>query len=83
MTQLTRPWHCSSKCANLLYAPQVVKLWELFAHETRKVQKLTVQDINVIARAMGGLGDWKGIVSLLGSASTRGGRPLPSLDLRR
>jgi len=55
-----------------------VSVWKLFVGKGRLVEGITPGDISLVAKALGALGDWRGIVRLLQSKSTVGGGLLPS-----
>ncbi|CAN0528575.1 unnamed protein product, partial [Ectocarpus sp. 12 AP-2014] len=67
-------------CAMANDPTQVVGVWELFVGKGRVVTDVAAAEVGRVARAMGALGDWKGIIGLLGTRSTAGGGPLPDLD---
>ncbi|CAM9921957.1 unnamed protein product, partial [Ectocarpus sp. 13 AM-2016] len=67
-------------CAMANDPTQVVGVWELFVGKGRIVTDVAAAEVSRVARAMGALGDWKGIIGLLGTRSTAGGGPLPDLD---
>ncbi len=48
-------------------------MWKLFVGRGKIVEDITPADISLVAKALGALGDWKGIVRLLQSKSTVGG----------
>ncbi|CAM9603054.1 unnamed protein product [Ectocarpus sp. 8 AP-2014] len=67
-------------CAMANDPTQVVGVWELFVGKGRVVTDVAAAEVSRVARAMGALGDWKGIIGLLGTKSTAGGGSLPDLD---
>lgn len=58
-------------------------MWNLFVGKGRKVEEIAPGDVSRAAKALGALGDWKGIVGLLQSMSTEGGGLLPLLNRLR
>eukprot|EP00903_Cladosiphon_okamuranus_P005631 g5598.t1 len=68
------------RCAIANDPTQVVSVWNLFVGKGRKVEEIAAGDVSQVAKALGALGDWKGIVGLLQSMSTEGGGLLPPLN---
>lgn len=58
-------------------------MWNLFVGKGRFVEEIVPGDVSRVAKALGALGDWTGIVGLLQSMSTEGGGLLPPLNRLR
>lgn len=55
----------------------------MFTGDGRRVDDIAVQELNLIAKTLGALGDWAGLVGLFAADSRPGGAALPALDRQR
>lgn len=55
----------------------------MFVGKGRFVEEIAPGDVSRVAKALGTIGDWKGVVQVLQSKSTEGGGLLPPLNRLR
>lgn len=55
-------------------------MWKLFVGKGRLVEDIAPGEVSRVAKALGALGDWRGIVRLLESKKVEGGGRLPALN---